>query len=424
MRGGSSQQVVPINENSPLLPTAAKAAADTATQQPFGAFMTLTTAFIGGGLLALPYACKKAGLYASIFGIVFFAFIGCYTLHLLAAIAKRMQGQEVTSIADVGMRLYGNFGSRFSTFMMVMTQVGFAASYVLFLSQNLHSLMPQLTAVEWVGAVSPILIGMSWLRSLKFLAPSSSFAVVTVLSAVIVVLVNGFKHEGVKPLHTYDKVNIEGLPIFWGVAAFGYCVHNLVLPMYRVSATPQHFGKVINLSIFAVMLLYGTFGICGYLFFGKATESVITLNLDPKSAVVKIVKGALCLVLFCTFPIQLFPVTTLVERFLLGNRVSKSTYWLEQNVVRALEVVLIASIAIAIPLFGLFSSLIGAFSVSCIMLILPCVFYLKMFWDELSTLSIAFCIFVLVLGVFGSIISTIADSLDIINALRTGSNGN
>lgn len=89
--------------------------------------MNLTTAFIGGGLLALPFACKKAGLYAAIFGIVFFAFIGCYTLHLLAAIAKRLDRQGVESIADVGALLYGRWGGLVSNFMLVMTQCSLCA---------------------------------------------------------------------------------------------------------------------------------------------------------------------------------------------------------------------------------------------------------------------------------------------------------
>lgn len=308
--------------------------------------------------------------------------------------------------------------------MMHVRTVGFCAAYIIFVGNNMHSLVPKLSVVEWVAALSPVFIGMSWLRSLKFLAPSSTVAVITVLAVITVVLEYGFSDRGIKSLHTYNKVNLAGLPIFWGVAAFGYCVHGLVLPMYRVSAAPQHFGKVINASIFTVMLLYGVFGICGYLFFGAATESVITLNLNPHSLVVKIVKSALCVVLCCTFPIQLFPVTTLVESSVLAGRTGKPTYWLEQNLVRMAEVVFVAGIALAIPLFGLFSSLIGAFSVSAIMLIMPCIFYLKMFWDELGTGAIAFCYFVLVLGVFGSVISTVVDVLDIAHALKTGSSGN
>lgn len=145
-----------------------------------------------------------------------------------------------------------------------------------------------------------------------------------------------------------------------------------VLPIYRVCDKPEVFHHVINSSVATVTVLYSVFGVFGYvrvscwrsvaspvwrryLFFGAATNSVITLNL-PKNLAVTIVKSGLCVVLTFTFPIQvspvrvahgvyimhvvvqLFPVTCLLEEQVLASRVGKKTYWIEQNLVRTLLV--------------------------------------------------------------------------------------
>ena len=64
-----------------------------------------------------------------------------------------------------------------------------------------------------------------------------------------------------------------------------------------------------------VMGLYLSFGILGYLFFGDDTQSVITSNLGSGHLATS-VKVALCISLFFSFAIQMFPVSRMCDRFL------------------------------------------------------------------------------------------------------------
>ena len=380
----------------------------------------MTTAFIGGGLLALPFGISKVGIFLGLGGILFFALISLYTLHLLIKMRRRLAAQEdILYLAEIGDLAFGVWGSRISSVAAFLTQIGFCCAYAIFVADNLHSLIPRFSMHEWIGLICPVFILLSWLRSLKVLAPTSTLAVICVLLVIGVVLEYGFHTKGVKSLDTYKAADVTGLPLFWGIAAFGFCVHNLVLPFDASAARPDLSGTILNMAVFTVMILYATFGLFGYIFFGAATKAVITLNL-PHSILVTVVKIALCVILTCTFPIQLFPVTSVVEELVLRGRENKSTYWLEQNAIRAFEVICIAGVAVAIPLFGLFSSLMGAFSVSAVVFILPTLFYLKIFWSSIPTWDKALNLTIFVVGVIGSIIATVFDSVEIAQALSSG----
>ncbi|KNC46617.1 amino Acid/Auxin Permease family [Thecamonas trahens ATCC 50062] len=415
-------------EHSPLLATpgggrihAAEAKEEeTPKQGVLPGYMTLTTAFVGGGLLALPFGVAHVGLWLGLGCLILFAAMSGHTLHLLVRTRRKLAPKHnVLYLSEIGQLAYGKAGARVASLAAFLTQAGFCCAYTIFVADNLHSLIPRFATHEWVGMVTPVFIALSWLRSLRVLAPTSTLAVVCVMVVVAVVFESGFRHEGIRELSSYKAADVTSLPLFWGIAAFGFCVHNLVLPFDASARRPEVSGATINAAVSTVLVIYTAFGLFGYLFFGSATKAVITLNL-PHSVLVTVVKIALCVVLTCTFPIQLFPVTCVMEEALLSSRKLRPTYWLEQNALRAVEVIIISGVAIAIPLFGLFSSLMGAFSVSAVVFILPTLFYLKLFWAELTTWDKILNGSIFVLGAVGSVVATVFDVAEIANALKSG----
>ena len=84
------------------------------------------------------------------------------------------------------------------------------------------------------------------------------------------------------------------------------------------SSGPQlrpRFRRYFVLTIVSVTALYITFGVSGYLSYGKETKDIITLNLPSNTGVdfALIVKMCLCFSLFFTYPIMMFPVNTLLQ---------------------------------------------------------------------------------------------------------------
>ena len=101
-------------------------------------------------------------------------------------------------------------------------------------------------------------------------------------------------------------------------------------------SVPEHlrssFKKLFVVTITFVTTLYITFGASGYLSFGPKTKDIITLNLPKDEGLdfALLVKLCLCVSLFFTYPVMLFPVTALIRQrlqhsFGCGN-VSRSYY--------------------------------------------------------------------------------------------------
>ena len=69
-------------------------------------------------------------------------------------------------------------------------------------------------------------------------------------------------------------------------------------------------------TIMGVTTLYITFGAAGYLSYGPETKDIITLNLPANAGLdfSVIIKGCLCFSLFFTYPIMMFPVTSILEK--------------------------------------------------------------------------------------------------------------
>lgn len=76
------------------------------------------------------------------------------------------------------------------------------------------------------------------------------------------------------------------------------------------------FKSLFVVTLTCVTSLYITFGASGYLSFGPSTKDIITLNLPRDSGFDfgLLVKMCLCLALFFTYPVMLFPVTALIKQ--------------------------------------------------------------------------------------------------------------
>ena len=135
------------------------------------------------------------------------------------------------------------------------------------------------------------------------------------------------------------------------------------------------------LGITSLMIV---FGLAGYISFGREeTLAPITLNLAG-TVYATLVKVALCIALYFTFPIMMFPVHDVLEDA-LGHvlRYTSSTSTppskMAKGCLRATVVCVSAWIAYSIPDFGKFLSLVGSSVCTLLGFILPCWFHLQTF---------------------------------------------
>lgn len=128
---------------------------------------------------------------------------------------------------------------------------------------------------------------------------------------------------------------------------------------------------------------------------------------------------SLCAGLFFTFPVMMIPVYEIIEKYLTGQTWFESTVSTEQlkyfafNLFRTVLVTLICIIAIKVPGFGLFISLIGSGVCAILAFVMPTLFHLKLCRPQ----GFAFILDIgmLAFGVVGGILGTMDSLVKIIN---------
>lgn len=169
-----------------------------------------------------------------------------------------------------------------------------------------------------------------------------------------------------------------GLSVFFygiGVAVYAFEGIGMVLPLESEAKDKERFGSVLGIGMGVISVLFGAFGALGYFAFGEETKDIITTNLG-QGVISVLVQLGLCINLFFTFPLMMNPVYEVFERRFCGSRYC---LWL-----RWLVVLLVSLVALLVPNFADFLSLVG--SSVCVVLgfVMPAMFHCLVFKEELG----------------------------------------
>ncbi|KAK2170514.1 hypothetical protein LSH36_2g01039 [Paralvinella palmiformis] len=280
-------------------------------------------------------------------------------------------GQEL-NYGDVGYYAIGGLGRFLVESALLISQVGFCCAYLIFISENLSDYVKGVQIEHWLGLLLPPLCLLTLVRHLGSLA-----------------------YCRIHP----KKISLKGFPFFLAVAIYCYEGAGMILSLESsLHKDVRHsFKAYFKVTITTVTVLYISFGACGYLSFGPETNAIITLNLPKGSSLdfAVLVKVCLCLGLFFTYPIMMFPVIELLEKKLLPDPEKK---W-QGNVLRFLMVGITGLIVLAIPNFANLMALVGATCCTLLAFILPGLFHLQIYkkykgavvgtWDAVKRLNLA-----------------------------------
>lgn len=156
-----------------------------------------------------------------------------------------------------------------------------------------------------------------------------------------------------------------------------------------------------------VTTIYIMFGIAGYLSFGPDTKEIITLNLEPEGGIdfALIVKVCLCFSLFFTYPVMMFPVTKIITPK-VQQLITIEETTLFRLVLRFILVSITGIIVIVIPNFANLMSFIGATCCTLLAFILPALCHLILFKNDLDKFQMFLDIFLILVGIIGSILGS------------------
>ncbi|KAI3902230.1 hypothetical protein MKX01_015394 [Papaver californicum] len=284
---------------------------------------------VGTGVLDLPFASKISGYLTGSIGVVIAALSTFYCMNLLVhcrdSIEKEEPGQ-VKTYGDIGQKAFGLPGGYLTETLVIISQCGGSVAYLIFIGQNLSSI---------------------------------------------------FKHHNI-------PIFCQGLVFSCGIAVFYFKGFGMTLALERSMKDKMKFKWVLGYAFLGITFVYICFGLFGYLAYGDATLDIVTLNLpnDWSSTAVKI---GLCLGLAFIFPIMVRPIHEIVEGKLEESMWFQKLNYSDKEEVfekreryglylcRAFQVIGQALIALCVPGFGVFVSLVGS-TVSLDIIILFCGF--------------------------------------------------
>uniref|UniRef100_A0A2N9FSZ7 Amino acid transporter transmembrane domain-containing protein n=1 Tax=Fagus sylvatica TaxID=28930 RepID=A0A2N9FSZ7_FAGSY len=412
----------PPREDTPLLGDPQQVALSSKSKT----FANVFIAIVGAGVLGLPYSFKRTGWVMSLLMLFSVAALTQHCMMLLVYTRRKLESSngsskiassngfskiassnglsKIASFGDLGFTVCGSTGRFLVDILIILSQTGFCVGYLIFIGNTLAdvvNLSPMIMGLApksfYIWGCLPFQLGLNSIASLTHLAPLSIFADVVDLGAMGVVLVEDvlvfFKHSPAVKAFGGVSVFFYGM----GVAVYSFEGVGMVLPLESEMKDKDKFGKVLALTMAFLSLLYGGFGALGYFAFGEETKDMITANLGA-GLISTLVKLGLCVNLFFTLPIMMNPVYEIVER-----RFSGGTYclWL-----RWLLVLLVSVVALSVPNFADFLSLVGSGVCCALGFVLPPLFHLMVFKEEIGwkgwSMDVGIMVLGIVLGVSGT----------------------
>lgn len=308
------------------------------TASPRQVVINIFISFVGSGMLGMPYAFSRSGWVLGILCLGVISALNVYAMLLLVKTRRNLESKGHTDIegyGDVGRVISGTNGERFVNICLVISQLGFATAYIIFIAANINNIAGIPRAYICFGCV-PILAVLVQLQDMKHLSPFSLIADVANLAGECLEpffykpfhsayiqhsIVNDIGLTAVlcqdwEAYHDYHepvmKFNWSNMLYVSAVALYSLEGVGMVLPLESSCENRDRFPSLLKKTLFAITSLMAVFGCCGYFAFGSVTAAPITLNLDGD--VSTIVKLALCLGLYLTYPIMMFPGKSLENK--------------------------------------------------------------------------------------------------------------
>lgn len=384
--------------------------------------ITFLKSYLGSGMLGMASAFAQGGIiwgWLTLFGVAILSAYCCIMLlRVHRSLAAKGSLSTEPSFEEVAEVVLGPRGKIIVIAALCFTQCGYAAAYVIFWAKNLNTAYPDFNPREWGLIVLPVFVLFTWMRKMTHLAIISLFGTIAIL-AVVGVAVGFALSEVIREPHweAFYDFPYGTYPVFFGISVYVFEGIGLILPLSLKMQHPEQFPKLLWGVHMFVATLCSIVGTIGYMGFYTNIQDTLMQNLKF-IAPDWVFYPLLCAVMFSlllTFPVQLFPVFEIAEpRFIPYIPLP---HGLAMRVVRTLLDLFVCGVAIAIPHFGLFMSLIGSMGASLLAFIIPPFLYLWAFPRTSVSAKVTFYS-IAMFGAVAAVISIVVTISDLISAFN------
>ncbi|KAG0648348.1 Vacuolar amino acid transporter 1 [Hyphodiscus hymeniophilus] len=361
-----------------------------------------TNVLIGVGLLSLPMGIKYAGWLC---GMVFLALSAIVTAYTAKLLAKCMDvDASLITFADLAFVSYGRKARIITSILFTLELLAACVALVVLFADTLDLLIPGVGVTEWKILCGLLLTPLQFVP-LRLLSFSSVVGILSTLCIVIIVFVDGFIKPHTpgslrEPAQTYlFPSNWLTLPLSFGLLMSPWGGHSVFPNIYRDMRHPQKFPKAIKTTFSFTYALDCAIAVAGILMFGDGVMTEITANLIatpgyPRSLSV-MMAVFIAIIPLTKVPLNARPIVSTLEAIfgLSLHTVSDSpsltglsnfTRGALRITIRVIVIILFVVIAIVFPAFDSIMAFMGSTLCFTICVILPLLFYLKIFGKEIS----------------------------------------
>ncbi|KAI8887469.1 hypothetical protein K501DRAFT_330506 [Backusella circina FSU 941] len=383
----------------------------------------------GTGIVGIPHALSEAG-WMGLFFLVLSACMSQYTGVLLIRCLYYKRSDPLKNFADIGYAAFGRagqiIGGAFSQFMLLLTPT----IYIILASENISDILKQ-TNLPWLSRTACIwiigvVVGVPFIlvRNMRDVSLLSTFACMTTICLLLVVCVAAMSGLNEKLLISQHAFVVpRKIPIAVSTFSFSYC-GNVVYPQIEASMEdPKRWPKVLLVSTCVISIIYFIMGVVGYLVYGNHVKSPIYKSL-PLGASQNVAMLVITFHVILIIPFYLYVFTMHVESWL---GVTESQNKLARTLIRTAEMVFCCVVAMFVPFFSDFMTLVGTLPSEALTFILPSLFWLKLSWHRPSDkkknsrfyLECVACLFVASIGIFCAVFGTIDAVKELVHDYNT-----
>jgi proton-coupled amino acid transporter len=338
-------------------------------------------AIFGAGGFALPWAFAQGGTVLVTACLLSSLVLSMETLRMLVAAQDVVVNNNTASESDVSTYAgltkvaLGSFGENLNKTLNVVTCFGITVSYLLFISETAVAMFPAATAatitkVQAVSAITPLVLGLSWIRNMAGVNIISLVGTCSVALGMLVCAVSAVtKISMPASLSAIPVSNVAAFPGFFGTVAFLFFIHFTLFGIQQGMPQKDKFLGAASKAFVLSAIVGGLFGIICAVGFGPNVSSVVITMLEGPIGV--FVKALLCVNLLFTFPIMAQSALVVCESVFTNNDPAKELAKLPALVVRSSFVLFAALCATLIPNFGAVLGYVGGVCCCAMTLVLP-----------------------------------------------------
>ncbi|KAK5123952.1 hypothetical protein LTR85_002149 [Meristemomyces frigidus] len=317
---------------------------------PFGAAMLLLKSFVGTGVLFLPRAFLNGGMLFSNLILLFIACLSYYCFILLVSTRLKVHA----SFGDMGGQIYGKHFKNLINFSLVISQIGFASAYIVFVSENLQAFILAVSKcateipIQWVILMQMIIfLPLSLYRNINNIQKMALVADLFICLGLIYIYYYDIRtiveQRGMSDIELF---NPNDWTLFIGTAIFTFEGIGLIIPIQSGMRDPTKFPKVLGIVMVIISFIFISAGALSYAAYGSDTRTVIILNLPQDDKLVNVVQLLYSLAILLSTPLQIYPAIEITSQQLF-SRTGKYNPWIKwkKNVFRFFMVVFCAAIA-------------------------------------------------------------------------------